>query len=169
MLIELLGTAQAAVAAADGDLGGARATRGGGLIPGVLYGGPRGSIPIEIPGFAFDEDRVWSSTGALALPRVPERLLVVGAGVIGLELGSVWRRLGAEVLFHQVVDISVAVAVPDGLLTPVVRDADKKGVIEIAQEMGDLAKLAREGKLPAARVASVAGWQGRRRHRGGEP
>ena len=44
----------------------------------------------------IDEKRIVSSTGALALDKVPERLLVVGAGVIGLELGSVWRRLGAR-------------------------------------------------------------------------
>ncbi|MFN7696940.1 MAG: pyruvate dehydrogenase complex dihydrolipoamide acetyltransferase [Deltaproteobacteria bacterium] len=55
--------------------------------------------------------------------------------------------LGAEVLFHQVVDISVAVAVPDGLLTPVVRDADKKGVLEISTEMRELAKRAKDKKL----------------------
>ena len=45
-----------------------------------------------------------SSTGALALPKVPEQLLVVGAGVIGLELGSVWRRLGSEVTVVEFLD-----------------------------------------------------------------
>jgi pyruvate dehydrogenase E2 component (dihydrolipoamide acetyltransferase) len=55
--------------------------------------------------------------------------------------------LGAEVLFHQVVDISVAVAVPDGLLTPVVRDADKKGVLAISTEIRELAKRAKDKKL----------------------
>ena len=55
--------------------------------------------------------------------------------------------LGAEVLFHQVVDISVAVAVPDGLLTPVVRDADKKGVLAISGEIKELAKRAKDKKL----------------------
>lgn len=55
--------------------------------------------------------------------------------------------LGSEVLFHQVVDISVAVAVPDGLLTPVVRDADKKGVLAISAEIKELAKRAKDKKL----------------------
>jgi pyruvate dehydrogenase E2 component (dihydrolipoamide acetyltransferase) len=55
--------------------------------------------------------------------------------------------LGSEVLFHQVVDISVAVAVPDGLLTPVVRDADKKGVAAISLEIKELAKRAKDKKL----------------------
>src|SRR6185312_7895507 len=48
-------------------------------------------------GVETDEKRIVTSTGALSLPEVPKRLLVVGAGVIGLELGSVWRRLGGEV------------------------------------------------------------------------
>lgn len=56
-----------------------------------------GSSPRALPGAAFDEDRILSNTGALAIPTVPERLGVIGAGVIGLEMGSVWRRLGAQV------------------------------------------------------------------------
>jgi dihydrolipoamide dehydrogenase len=56
-----------------------------------------GSAPIQLPGLPFDGVRIVDSTGALALPRVPEHLVVVGAGAIGLELGSVWRRLGAKV------------------------------------------------------------------------
>ena len=56
-----------------------------------------GSVPSALPFLPFDEDRVLSSTGALALTEVPERLVVIGGGVIGVELGSVWRRLGAKV------------------------------------------------------------------------
>jgi dihydrolipoyl dehydrogenase len=56
-----------------------------------------GSAPIPFPGAPFDEDRVLSSTGALALADVPDHLVVIGGGVIGLELGSVWLRLGAQV------------------------------------------------------------------------
>ena len=56
-----------------------------------------GSVPIEIPGFAFDEQRVWSSTGALRPERIPEHLVVIGGGYIGLELGQMYRRLGSEV------------------------------------------------------------------------
>jgi len=56
-----------------------------------------GSAPIELPGLPFDGVRIVSSTEALALDAVPERLLVVGAGAIGLELGSVWSRLGSAV------------------------------------------------------------------------
>ncbi len=56
-----------------------------------------GSVPTELPFLPFDGDRVLSSTDALSLGSVPGRLVVVGAGVIGLELGSVYRRLGAQV------------------------------------------------------------------------
>ena len=60
-----------------------------------------GSNPRTLPGTAFDENLVLSNTGALAIPEVPKRLGVIGAGVIGLELGSVWRRLGAEVTIFE--------------------------------------------------------------------
>ena len=63
-----------------------------------------GSDVAALKGVAIDEQRIVSSTGALTLARVPERLLVVGAGVIGLELGSVWRRLGAEVVVVEFLD-----------------------------------------------------------------
>ena len=56
-----------------------------------------GSVPIEIPGFAFDEDEVWSSTGALAPKVLPGHLVVIGGGYIGLELGMMYRRLGSQV------------------------------------------------------------------------
>jgi dihydrolipoamide dehydrogenase len=56
-----------------------------------------GSDVARLPGIDIDEENIVSSTGALSLPKVPKRMLVIGAGVIGLELGSVWRRLGAEV------------------------------------------------------------------------
>jgi len=56
-----------------------------------------GSNPRALPGAEFDEKLILSNTGALAIPDVPKRLGVIGAGVIGLEMGSVWRRLGAEV------------------------------------------------------------------------
>jgi len=56
-----------------------------------------GSNPRALPGAPFDENRILSNAGALAIPEVPKRLGVIGAGVVGLELGSVWRRLGSEV------------------------------------------------------------------------
>src|SRR5438132_919426 len=56
-----------------------------------------GSNPRALPGTSFDEKMILSNTGALAIPEVPKKLGVIGSGVIGLEMGSVWRRLGAEV------------------------------------------------------------------------
>ncbi len=54
-------------------------------------------MPVELPFLPFDEQRVLSNIGALRIPEVPKHLVVIGGGVIGLELGSVWRRLGAQV------------------------------------------------------------------------
>lgn len=63
-----------------------------------------GSDVAKLPGIDIDEKSIISSTGALELPKVPKKLVVVGAGVIGLELGSVWRRLGSEVLVVEFLD-----------------------------------------------------------------
>ncbi|HTV38862.1 MAG TPA: FAD-dependent oxidoreductase, partial [Xanthobacteraceae bacterium] len=63
-----------------------------------------GSAVARLNGIDFDEKRVVSSTGALELPNVPRKLLIVGAGIIGMELGSVWRRLGAEVTVVEFLD-----------------------------------------------------------------
>ena len=63
-----------------------------------------GSDVARLKGITIDEKRIVSSTGALVLAKVPQRLLVVGAGVIGLELGSVWRRLGAQVTVVEFLD-----------------------------------------------------------------
>jgi dihydrolipoamide dehydrogenase len=63
-----------------------------------------GSDVTRLPGIAIDEKRIVSSEGALTLANVPQRLLVIGAGVIGLELGSVWRRLGSQVTVVEFLD-----------------------------------------------------------------
>ncbi|WP_188259037.1 dihydrolipoyl dehydrogenase [Azospirillum tabaci] len=63
-----------------------------------------GSEVTPLPGIEIDEQKIVSSTGALELPEVPKRLVVIGGGVIGLELGSVWGRLGAEVTVVEFLD-----------------------------------------------------------------
>ncbi len=63
-----------------------------------------GSEPASLPGVEVDEERVVTSTGALELPKVPKNLVIIGAGVIGLELGSVWGRLGAKVTVIEYLD-----------------------------------------------------------------
>ncbi|MGB6920892.1 MAG: NAD(P)/FAD-dependent oxidoreductase, partial [Methylovirgula sp.] len=63
-----------------------------------------GSDVVPLSGVEIDEKQIVSSTGALSLPKVPPRLLVVGAGIVGLELGSVWARLGAQVTVVEFLD-----------------------------------------------------------------
>jgi len=63
-----------------------------------------GSKPVALPGIAYDDRRIIHSTQALALEQVPGRMLVIGAGVIGLELGSLWRRLGSDVTVLEYMD-----------------------------------------------------------------
>ncbi|HEU4641428.1 MAG TPA: dihydrolipoyl dehydrogenase [Gemmatimonadaceae bacterium] len=79
-----------------------------------------GSVPVELPFLPFDEERVLSNVGALQIPEVPERLLVIGGGVIGLELGSVWRRLGASVTVVELLPTILA-----GNDADVVKEADR--------------------------------------------
>ena len=79
-----------------------------------------GSVPVELPFLKFDEERVLSNVGALKIPEIPKHLIVIGGGVIGLELGSVWRRLGAKV---TVVELMPAIL--PGMDDDVVKEADK--------------------------------------------
>ena len=69
-----------------------------------------GSNPRALPGAEFDEKLILSNTGALALGEVPKRLGVIGAGIIGLEMGSVWRRLGAEVTILEALPAFLPIA-----------------------------------------------------------
>lgn len=79
-----------------------------------------GSVPIALPFLPFDEERVLSNVGALRIPEVPEHLIVIGAGAIGLELGSVWRRLGSRVTVLEL----APTALP-GFDADVVREMEK--------------------------------------------
>ncbi|MCR4338635.1 MAG: dihydrolipoyl dehydrogenase [Gemmatimonadaceae bacterium] len=79
-----------------------------------------GSVPVELPFLKFDEDRVLSNDGALRIPAVPKHLVVIGGGIIGLELGSVWRRLGAKV---TVVELTPTIL--PGTDHEIVKEADK--------------------------------------------
>jgi dihydrolipoamide dehydrogenase len=79
-----------------------------------------GSLPIQLPFLEFDEDRILSNIGALKIPEVPKHLIVIGGGVIGLELGSVWRRLGAKVTVIELLPTILA-----GNDAEIIREADK--------------------------------------------
>lgn len=100
---------------AKGGEGGWEITVGGDTLVGRHVIVATGSNPRALPGVEFDEDRILSNDGALRIPSVPKTLGLIGAGVIGLEMGSVWRRLGAQVTvlealpaFLGVVDEQVA-------------------------------------------------------------
>jgi dihydrolipoamide dehydrogenase len=79
-----------------------------------------GSVPIELPFLKFDEERVLSNVGALKIPKVPSHLIVIGGGIIGLELGSVWKRLGAKVTVVELLP-----AILPGMDDEVVKEAEK--------------------------------------------
>jgi dihydrolipoamide dehydrogenase len=72
-----------------------------------------GSVPASLPGLALDGDRIGTSTEALKYPSVPQHLIVIGAGVIGLELGSVWARLGAQVTVLEYMPALLPMMDPD--------------------------------------------------------
>ena len=79
-----------------------------------------GSVPFELPFLKFDEERVLSNIGALKIPEVPKHLIVIGGGIIGLELGSVWRRLGSKVTVIELLPTILA-----GQDAEVIKEADK--------------------------------------------
>src|SRR5262249_7526629 len=87
-----------------------------------------GSDVARLKGIAIDEKRIVSSTGALSLEKVPEHLLVVGAGVIGLELGSVWRRLGAKVTVVEFLD-RIVPGIDGEMAKQFQRTLEKQGII----------------------------------------
>ncbi len=86
-----------------------------------------GSDVISLPNVKIDEEKIVSSTGALALKSVPKKLLVIGAGVIGLELGSVWRRLGSEVTVVEFLD-RITPGMDDGLSKDFQKTLEKQGI-----------------------------------------
>ncbi len=87
-----------------------------------------GSDVARLPGVEIDEKTIVSSTGALSLPVPPKKLIVVGAGVIGLELGSVWRRLGAEVTVVEFLD-RVLTGIDGEVAKLMQRTLEKQGLV----------------------------------------
>jgi len=91
-----------------------------------------GSAPITLPGFDFDEADVWSSTGALAPDRVPGRIVVIGGGYIGLELGCMYRKLGSEVTVLEATGSALPGQDPD--CVKVIERSLKKAKIKLLTE-----------------------------------
>jgi len=131
-----------------------------------------GSTPIELPGFSFDEDDVWSSTGALAPDRVPGHIVVIGGGYIGLELGCMYRKLGAEVTVLE----ATGGALPgqDADCVKVIERSLKKSKIKLMTETfakgferdGDTLKvqIERGGALEVVECDQIISTVGRRPH-----
>ena len=104
-----------------------------------------GSEPISLPQLPFDEKKILSSTGALALDYIPEKMLLVGAGVIGLELGSVYNRLGSRI---EVIELLDRVA-------PTLDQEISKGILHMLQKQGFSFRLStkvKEGKIENGKV-----------------
>src|SRR5690554_3480595 len=135
-----------------------------------------GSSPRQLPGLDFDETTVLSNDGALRLPAVPKKLGVIGAGVIGLELGSVWRRLGAEVTVLEAMPEFLAVAdeqvakealkaftkqglkIETGVKIAEVKTTGKGATIQYADAKGDDEKLSVDKLIVSiGRVPNVQG------------
>lgn len=87
-----------------------------------------GSDSVDLPGIAIDETRIVSSTGALALANVPQSLVVIGGGYIGLEMGSVWRRLGSKVTVVEFLD-RITPGMDAELSVTLQRSLEKQGIV----------------------------------------
>jgi len=139
---------------------------GGGLVEVTAEGAPvrtleakrtliaTGSKPIALPGIAYDDERIVHSTAALALGEVPRRLVVIGAGAIGLELGSVWRRLGSDVTVVEREDRAVpGMDRQSGALLK--RALEKQGIR--FQFGASVSRAERRGAVVAVTVAGTEG------------
>jgi dihydrolipoamide dehydrogenase len=97
-----------------------------------------GSSARALPGAPFDEERILSNDGALRIREVPKRLGLIGSGVIGLEMGSVWRRLGAEVTILEALPAFLGV-VDDQIAREAKKSFDKQGLkIELGVKVGEV-------------------------------
>jgi len=112
-----------------------------------------GSEVAQLPGVAIDEKQIVSSTGALELAKVPGKMIVIGAGVIGLELGSVWRRLGAKVEVIEYLD-RILPGMDGEVAKQTQRLLEKQG---LAFHLGKKVTGAKTGKSVALTVEPAAG------------
>ncbi|WP_147653030.1 dihydrolipoyl dehydrogenase [Vulcaniibacterium gelatinicum] len=113
-----------------------------------------GSQPVKLPGFPWDDPRVMDSTDALELAEVPKRLLVVGGGIIGLEMATVYRALGSEVTVVELMDQLMPGADPD-LVKPLADRLKKQGVAVHLKTKVVEAKAQKAGIACAFEGASV--------------
>ena len=124
-----------------------------------------GSVPMHLKGIEYDGDFIGDSTTALSYPEVPETLVVIGGGYIGLELGSVWSRLGSKVIVLEAMDTVLAGL--DGEIAKMARRTfEKQGIefrtgmwVESAKRVGDHCEVQCKGEAPitCSRVLMSAG------------
>ena len=113
-----------------------------------------GSDVMSLPGVTLDEERIVSSTGALKLSSVPKKMIVIGGGYIGLEMGSVWRRLGAEVTVVEFLD-RITPTMDGEVSTQFLKLLKKQGIVF---ELGTkVTKVEKVGKGVKLEVESAAG------------
>ena len=113
-----------------------------------------GSSARELPGAPFDEVNILSNDGALRMSAVPKKLGIIGSGVIGLEMGSVWRRLGAEVTVLEGLPTFLG-AVDEQIAKEVKKTFDKQGLqIELGVKVGEITS-AKKGKQTQVGVAYI--------------
>ncbi|MBL0086021.1 MAG: dihydrolipoyl dehydrogenase [Ideonella sp.] len=111
-----------------------------------------GSSARRLPGAAFDEDRILSNDGALRIPAVPKTLGVVGSGVIGLEMGSVWRRLGADVTILEALPNFLGAA-DEGVAKEALKAFTKQGLkFEFGVKISEV-NVGKKGRDAQVRVA----------------
>src|SRR5690349_20539648 len=97
-----------------------------------------GSNPRALPGVPFDEQKILSNDGALRIPAVPKKLVLIGSGVIGLEMGSVWRRIGAEVTVLEALPTFLG-AVDEQIAKEAQKAFTKQGLkIELGVKVGEI-------------------------------
>jgi dihydrolipoamide dehydrogenase len=120
-----------------------------------------GSVPIELPFLKFDGKRVISSDQGIALETVPKSMLIIGAGAIGLELGSVWRRLGAEVTIIEFLPRIAAVGFDPETSKVLQRNLEKLGIkFELSTKV-ESAKVSDQGvELKGVKDGQPVSYQG---------
>jgi dihydrolipoamide dehydrogenase len=118
-----------------------------------------GSAPVELPALPFDGKTVVSSDEAIAFDGVPERLVVVGGGAIGLELGSVWARLGSQVTVVEFLP-KIAATFDDDMVRPFARLLQKQGLrLETSAKVVGIRKQEAKGEAPCVLLAERDGKQ----------
>jgi dihydrolipoamide dehydrogenase len=143
---------------------------GGKRVEGKFFILATGSEPLPLPFLPFDERQILSSTGALSLQKPPKKLLIIGAGVIGVEMGSIYNRLGSEVVFVEFLE-RLCPALDEALSKALQEALEKQGMLfhfsskvsgaEIKQEKVIL-KVEREGALKEMEADHVLVSIGRR-------